>query len=723
MSGSRWWRAALAGTSLAAINAVALAQDHVPTSPADVGGEPAETTVLPPVQVSETAATGAPVGFVATQTSAGTKTDTPISEIPQSVSVITREQMDRQGVQTVDQVGRYTPGVLSQPFGPSTRADWIYIRGFDATQTGLFLDGLQLYQTAFASWRIDPFALESVDVLRGPSSMVYGASSPGGLFNLVLKRPTAEPLRHVESGFDNFGQKYGAVDVGGPIDEEGKLLYRFTTRGHFGDTDTDHDEYDGFFVAPSFSWRPNEDTNLTVHSMFQKSNAKQSNGFLPYEGTVTRTEIGRIAKDLYVGNPHRDKFNQDQFILGYELDHRFSDTWSLRQNAQYSYVNVFGRQLYPYGYNNPEQTELYRINFKTSPEAHLFAIDNTAVANFSTGPLEHELLTGIDYKWYRIADDQSTAWTEQFPLDLLDPDYGVSTKSPYYRYIWNRQHIQDFGVYVQDQARFDENWVLTLGARYDWLSTETDDRLTSTTSSDSPGQASWRAGLNYLFDNGVTPYASFQTFFNPVPGVDASGHPFEPEDGQQYEVGIKYEPPGWNTLLSVAAFDLTRKNVLTPDPANPFNQVQKGEIRSRGLELEAVSSPLPGLNVIGAYTLMDLEVTESTGPDEGNVPVGVPESMASTWADYTIQSGPLAGAGAGLGVRWVGRSYADEANDLRVDDYLLTDAALYYERQGWRAAVNVTNLFDKTYVASCDGASSCFYGAGRQVLFSLGVTW
>jgi iron complex outermembrane receptor protein len=668
--------------------------------------------------------TGPLDGYVARRSAVGTKTDTPIAEIPQAISVVGRRQMDAQGVTTVDQALRYTAGVRSQPFGPDTRNDWFYIRGFDATQTGLYRNGLQLFSTGLAGWRADPFSLERIDVLKGPSSVNFGASAPGGLINLISKHPTEETLRYLEFGIDNFGQSSAAYDFSGKATEDGTFLYRLTGRGHMGGTQTDNVDDNGVFIAPAITWRPNLDTSLTVLASYQKDDTAPLGGFLPYDGTERRAATGRIPRDFFVSDKDRDAYRRDQAMIGYEFAHRIDDTWQVRQNVAYNYLNLFYRALYPFGYTDSSQKELYRINFKTSPEVHLFTVDNQAQADFATGPITHTVLMGVDYKRYHIADDQATASDPSFPLNLANPDYNQPVKdAPYKRYVLNQQTLNDVGFYLQDQIKLTPKLILTLAGRYDLTSLQTDNRLTATTTERDQDNWSGKAGLNYLFDNGIAPYIAVSTFFNPTVGVNAYGEPFKSESGYQYEAGVKYVPPNINASVTAAVFSLTRKNVLTTDPANPLNQVQQGEVRSRGVELEGVASPMPGLSLIASFTAMDLEVTKSDGEDEGKKPTGIPQVLGAVWADYTLPKGIFKGVGAGAGLRYQGQSYADEANDYRVDDALLTDAALHYERAGWRVALNVTNLFDKHYVAGCDGIYSCFYGEGRRAMLTLAVRW
>lgn len=201
--------------------------------------------------------------------------------------------------------------------------------------------------------------------------MVFGGTAPGGILNLVSKRPTEEPIGTFQSGVDSNGQVFTGIDIGGPLSEDGSVLYRMVTRGHFGDTATDHGTDNGVMFAPSLTWRPNDDTSLTMLALYQKDNSNQYNGFLPYEGTEVRAATGRIPRDLYIGNPDRDKFHRDQAMIGYEFEHEVTDDVTVRQNVRYTYQNQFQRGIYPFGYTDDSQEQLNRINFKTTPRVHL----------------------------------------------------------------------------------------------------------------------------------------------------------------------------------------------------------------------------------------------------------------------------------------------------------------------------------------------------------------
>jgi iron complex outermembrane recepter protein len=709
-------RELVAGVSALAFATAAGAQE-APQTPQQEGS--AITLETFRVEGKKESATGPIQGYTAERSAAGTKTDTALLETPQAVSVVGREQMDAQQVQSVAEATRYTPGVRAGTFGADSRNDWFLVRGFSAQESGYYLDGLQLFSSAFATWRAEPFGLERIESVRGPSSVLYGGTNPGGLLNLVSKRPSAGTLLHVEAGINEFGNGYGGVDAGGAIDAGEHFLYRVSALGRGGGTQVEHTNNDRLFLAPSVSWKPTGRTSLTLHGSYLLDRTKGQN-FLPYVGTVVDAPYGRIPTDLFTSEPDLDHFQRDQLLVGYEFEHRFSDAWTVRQNLRYGHLEIDFQNYYGVGYaGEPAGAQLARGNFITVPTAALFTADTQVQARLETGPLRHRILLGVDYKHYRISDEQG--YEAGTPLELLNPVYG-SYAPPESRYALNETSQDQLGVYLQDQIQFAQRWNLVLSGRHDWVGTDLENELTPASSYDGSVKSfSGRAGLLYAFDSGIAPYVSYARSFNPVAGTTAAGALFEPETGQQVEAGLKFQPDGLESTVGLSVFELRRQNFVTTDGA--FNQLQIGEVRSRGVELELITSLLPGLDVLGALSLYGLEITDGADFETGKTPVGSPEFMASLWLDYTFQEGALRGVGAGAGVRSTGRSFADRVNTLEVPGFTLVDLGLHYQRSHWRAAVTVSNLLDDEYVSSCSSEAACFYGDQRRAALNVGYTW
>lgn len=702
-----------------------------PATPLAAALEPADPTeiVLPPVEVTgRRVATTDPVrGFVAPRAAAGTKTDTPLIETPQSISVVPRDQVDARQAQTLGEALRYSAGIRPEAYGPDARADWFSIRGFDAQDTGIYLDGLR-YNLGFAGGAYETYGLERLEVLRGPASVLYGQVTPGGLVNMVSRRPRPTEAGEVRLTAGSHGRYQGAATLAGPIGSDGKWSYSLTGLARRSDTQVDHVRDDRVFVAPALTWRPTADTSLTLLPYYQRDRT-QGGQFLPYAGTVEPTPFGRIPTRRFVGEPGFDKYDRTQYGFGYAFEHRFDETWSVRQNLRTAHVGINWNQVSGLGLGT-DQRSLNRFGFTADVEINSVQVDNQAEARFATGPLRHTVLAGFDYSRATLANAQTFGIVS--PLNLFQPAYGsaIPALAPS---LDTRQVTQQIGLYAQDQIKLGEHWAATLGVRHDWADSDTRNRLAATTQEQSDRAVTWRAGLVYLAGNGLAPYASYARSFLPTVGTTAAGQAFRPAQGEQYEVGVKYQPSGADSYVQASAFHLTQRNALTTDPGNTLFQVQTGAIRMRGVELEAVASLPRGLNLIGSVTYLDPEITRSSVPEEeGNRPVGVPKASAALYADQTFLegSGRLTGLGLGAGVRFVGNSAtANGAHDV-VPSATLFDASLRYDLgrvdralDRWQAAVNASNLFDKKYVSRCTSDTSCFYGNRRLVLGSLVYRW
>ncbi len=673
-------------------------------------------------------------GVVAKSTLTGSKVATPIQEIPQSVSVIGREEIDDMGAQKADEALRYTAGVFAQPFGPDSDTNWTFIRGFQATATGTYMDGLQLFSYAFGGFYIDTFGLERIEVLKGPASVLYGGSNPGGMINYVSKRPTGERLRYVETGVNDAGNVYLGFDVGDVANET--VSYRINGRIAGGDTYSDNQDGARGFISPSITWQPDEQTRLTILANYTRIDENHNGGsFLPYEGTVVDrvfggVNYGRIDRDANFTEPDVDLYDRHQGSFGYEFEHTFDNDWTVRSNARVGAADISEVSIYPNGWF--DATELNRINFGHDTNVLTFLSDQQIEGKFNTGAIEHTLLAGIETKYYNIDQVQSSAlFGTTPPIDAFDPVYGAPL-TPRYSYLNQDLTQNQLGVYVQDQLRFNQGWLVTLNGRYDHVWTDSHDGPTfyaptqNNTNKSDDGEFSGRAGIAYEFDNGVTPYASVATFFNPVIGTDSAGDLFVPETGVQYEIGVKYLPTFVDGIFTVSLFDLTRQNVPVADPANVFAQVQTGEMRSRGVEFEAKVNATENFKVTGAFTAYDLEITKDTDPTViGKTPFIVPEVLASASVDYTFRDTGAwyDGVTLGGGVRYIGSSWADNQNTLKVPAVTLADLKIGYEQENWGVDLNVTNVFDKTYVASCQTALTCSYGEGRSFKLRAHATW
>lgn len=695
---------------------------------------------LPVSSISGTAeqSTTQPIdGIVANRSSVGTKTNTAINEVPQSISVVTRDEMDKRGVQDFNAAVAYTPGIRAIDYVGGQGAPDIYMRGFRSFNLfGIYKDGLRSgfnqYDTDF-----ETFALERIDVIKGPASVLYGQMAPGGMVNLTSKRPTDESIHEVQIQGGSHDRRQMAIDLGGPLDDEGKLTYRFVALQRDSGTQVDHSPDDRTYVAPSLTWKPDDDTRFTVLASYMKSRKGGAEQSFPVNGTLNGIALGHVPSSTYLGDPHVSHYDVENTSLGYIFNRQLSDNWQFEQNARYmesdvDYISNGARNNAQLGSDGRTYTFGYQ---KRPKKTDTFLLDNNLQGQFDTGPVSHQVLFGLDYGHY--SGRESRRGSNNQTVDIFDPVYNANV-------VWNAAKSTDGksvvvqkGLYFQDQLKLD-NWRLTLGGRQDWL----ESREYSYLGSGSRGvqndhKFTGRAGLAYLFDNGITPYVSYSTSFQPTSGTAQDGSTFKPTEGEQYELGIKYQPPGYNGFITASVYDLTQKNVTTTDPTNSSFQVQTGEQRSRGFELEGKAELARGLDLIASYTYTDAEVTEANTVGsgatayslKGNRPIAVARNTGALWLDYSIESGPLEGLGMGVGQRYVGSSY-NAKNTVKVPGYSLTDASLRYDLgrldaslEGTSVDLNLSNLFDKTYFTPGFYENSVFYGTRRTVIGSLTYKW
>lgn len=653
--------------------------------------------------------------IAAKQSATGTKTDTPIEKNPQSISVVTRQEMDIHQPASVKEVLGYTPGITVSTRGASNTYDAVKIRGFGSVNQNNYLDGLKLQGDFYNEVIIDPYMLERVELLRGPTSVLYGKSSPGGIITMVSKRPTTERLREVQfkMGTDNLWQT--GFDFSDALDDAGVYSYRLTGVALSNDDQQQFAKQKRYAIAPAFTWRPDDKTNLTLLANLQDSPETGYYGWLPKEGTVEPLPNGsRLPVDFNEG-ARNNSYSLSHKLVGYSFEHGFNDTFTVRQNLRYVEAKTSQKSLYGFGIDATNPYLLKRNTVVDNEKLHNFAVDTQLESKFDTAAVQHTLLTGVDFQQMR--NDINAIFGVGTDLDLRNPiyeDYNFGDATSYQQ---NKQ--KQTGLYVQDQMEWN-HFVLTAGGRYDWLKQSTRAYQQNTYTERSDRQFTGRVGLNYLFDNGITPYVSYSESFEPNSGAGYAGTTFKPSKGRQYEAGVKYVPKDRPIVLTAALYQLTKTNNLMADPVNAYSSIQGGEIRSRGVELEAKAAVTPNVNVTASYTYTDAEYTKDTTL-KGNTPEQVPEHMASLWGDYTFNSGPLSGLTLGTGGRLIGSSYGDPANSFKVGSAAVMDAVVKYDlgrfgMYGSSIALNVNNLLDREYVASCFQTYGCFWGAERQVV-------
>lgn len=647
------------------------------------------------------------------------KVDVPLAETPRPASVVDREELDDRNVQSLDETFRYRAGVLSGHYGADNDTDWFKVRGFDHST---YQDGLRIYREGYYQWLPETFGLERVDVLKGPASILYGEAPPGGVINAISKRPSDEVSGTVELQAGNRDHRQLNVDTTGPLTDNAS--YRLVAVYKDREGDLDHTGNERYYLAPSLSLDLTGDTRLTVLSSFQKDDGVPVNGFkLPY-GTIDDTPYGKVDRSANLGQPGYDRNERTQSAVGYELEHAFSDQWSLLQNLRYNRLDLELRSSYAAGQSPTDprvadQGLVYRDGTTDG-----WTIDNRLVGKFFTDRTENTLLVGLDYQkltsegdeydnfpWYDFDNGQYV--TPPFgTIDMFDPVYGNFTPVDDNQLSESETGKEQIGLYVQNQLRVDDRWVILASLRHDWASA-TDESMFGTQRANDE-ELTVSGGLMYIADNGVSPYISYSESFQAQTGTDAEGNLYEPLKGEQLEAGVKYAPSWLDGYVSAAAFDIEEKNGLVSGGAA---QVQRGEKQSRGFELEGNAYLTGQWQVTAAYTYTDTETRDEFSDTEARAPL-IPRHMASLWTDYDLRR-LLPGLKLGGGIRYNGES---EDGDTEVPSFTVADVMARYDiDQNWRVQLNVNNVTDREYVASCE--YWCYYGESRNVTGSVSYRW
>ena len=658
-------------------------------------------------------ATGPVRGYLANQSGTGTKTDTPLRETPQSITVVTADRVTDQGALTVQEALRYVPGVFADAYGADSRGDYPRFRGQDPN---IYLDGTRVANSfQFNEWRPDPYTLERIEVLRGPSSVLYGDTSTAGLLNLISKRPRAEAYNEIGVQYGSFNRKQVQIDSTGKLTKDGEWLYRFV--GVFRDSNmqTDFVKDDRIVLAPSLTWRPTNNTSWTVLGTYQKDTSGSSTAFLPHEGTLFPGPNGLIPVRRFAGEPGFDKYQTEAGAISSLFEHSFNDALKIRQNIRYAHVEGVYRTMYPdlsidpLNLNSPfldsSRRTVARSIWSRETVKDSLTSDSNAELKVLTGPVSHKLLFGVDYRGLGECA-QSAFVSDSRPFDLYAPVYSGVTAPTLSPEPDLRQ--SQLGLYVQDQMRLGR-WLAVVGLRQDYVTSNVVGSPEENTKA-----STGRAALMYELPFGLTPYVTYAQSFNPNFGSGVCAGICQASRGELVELGFKYNPmPG--TAINGAIYDTVEKNRLATDPdGSPFS-IQTGKVRIRGAELEVISRVTPDLDLIGAYAYVDARV--ESGDNAGKRVETVPEHQASLWAKYRLTTLGLQGVTVGGGVRYIGESW-DGTDTIRTPDYTLFDAMIRYETGPWRLQVNASNIADKRHVTTCLARGDCFYGIGRTVLGS-----
>lgn len=658
---------------------------------------------------------GAVEGVAAEASATGTKTDTRIVETPQSVYVVPAAQVTETGATNIPDALAYTPGV-SQTYGWTMRTgDQVQMRGFEVWNA--LRDGMT-YTVNTYDGQQEPYGLERIEVLKGASSVLYGNLRPGGMINTVSKRPTEEPFGEVNLELGSDNRKQVSADSSGAIGRD--WSWRLTGLWRDSGTFIDYVPDDRRFLAAALQWRPGERSTLTFLSEFQRDRTASFSAALPAQGVALPNVNGTIPRSRFLGEPDYDRYVLNRWTAGYVFEHDFADNVHFRHALRYYQTDQDNRFL---GYDalEADQRTVRRSGQDRDEQSWGVTSDSSVQIDWSDGFAAHKTLVGLDLSRLRLTSRRYSRTAGD--LDLFDPVYGAPVGPRVPAYAWGDTTVQA-GLYAQDQITVAERWVLVVGGRKDWVTQSGTDPFTGAVTADHEKSDAFtgRAGLVYLAPNGLAPYVSFSQSFEPVTGSNRLRERFVPTRGEQYEIGLRYQPEGSDTLISAAVYQLTQKNNLTSDPADDAFSVQLGKMRSRGFELEARTALGDDASLIAAYAYTDA-ITLDGGPMapqlDGKRTGGIPRHMASLWVDYRFVRQGLPGLKVGAGLRHVGEVPANWA-EFTVPAHTVVDAMASYEQDDWKLMLNINNLLDEEY-ASCP--ADCFWGQPRRVALTASRRW
>lgn len=662
-----------------------------------------------------------PIGYAQKNQSAATKNSATLLETPQFVSVIKREQMDTLPSESISQALRYSAGVTSEKFGAfGNGIDFSKIRGFDADY---YLDGLRVIGNS-GIWgpQIDSWTLNSIEAVHGPSSALYGQGGAGGVINMQSRRPSANESHQIQFQKGNFDNNAVKFDTTGAINDDETLLYRMNGLALSTDSQVNSSKQSRYLLAPSITWQPNEKLNWTVLSQYQHDPHIGHYNTLPAQAIgLLPNPNGKLDFTQNYSDPKHEKSTRTQWSVTSLVDYQISSSVVLKQNMRYSDVDTHIKRDFTRGFLAGDR--LLTAVYQDSPsKSKTFVVDNQLVYNVKTGNIRHELLTGFDYQTGKLDKDWWGSQTVSFD-PWIKPHHPEFKPYPISR-TSTTQRFDRYGVYLQDQLSW-QQWDLILSGRYDWSYLDTENNLTHTTQKNDTSAWSQRVGLTYAFENGFSPWISFSDSFDPVLGTDADGKSFIPTESKQAEVGLKYQSD--NLMVSVATYELEQKNVTTHNPLNPDYYNQTGKIRSRGVDFESRMALTPSVNVMLNYAFTDNKITQSQDLSVLNKhPVQVPKHSGSAWVDYRFHSPYFEGALVGVGVRYLGETWGDNTNTFKVPAVWLGDISARYqmdalvpELTGMELGLTISNVTNKSYVASCTSSTYCSIGTNRTLLTTL----
>jgi iron complex outermembrane recepter protein len=653
------------------------------------------------------------------ESSIGSRTDTPLIELPQSITVVNRQLLSDQAVVTLEDALKNVAGVKAG--GYHRGWDYYRIRGFDSSFT-TFIDGLRVD----SGLGEEMFGLERVEVIKGPTSALYGQAVLGGIVNLQSKRPRPDAFADIQLTGGSFNFYEAAVDAGTSLNKSRTLYGRLNALYRPQKSFVDFAKSHRWYLAPAITWEATPATTVTLLSRLQLDSIHY--GFpLPAKGTVLPNLNGALPIERYIGEPSvSNDMDYTRRQVGYQFTHRFSEDFSLHQNARLTTLSQqWDNMLYP-GFLSEDERILYRYPYNWSERHTNFRVDTPFQATLKTGAVRHNAVIGVDYyRYLNVFLGESIDFSDlgaYVPIDIYNPVYGAVQLPPLQPVSVGRTITQSVAGYIQDQLRPTDLLTFTLSGRFDSASQRNDDESPSKDTAFSP-----RLGVNYRFVPSASVYLSYSQSFLPQTGrIDdgtASGAFVDPETGRQWETGIKAFFLDGRATTTLAFYRLLRRNVATPNPVNPNFVLLTGEQRSQGIELETALNLLPGWSLTAAYSYVDAYVTKDNAIAVGTRTQNVPRNSYNLWTRYEFQRGWARGLGFGIGGQYYSAQVGDQMDTFQIPRYGLADALVSYRQGRFRLQLNINNLLNKRYFTGSYDALYVLPGAPRTARVTVGWTF
>ena len=664
-----------------------------------VQAEEAEANVIPVVEVG--AETHKDEGYITEdRTPQSGKMNVPVEETPYAITVVDQEQMKDTGAKNIQDALVYSSGVYSGAFGADTRGDWVKVRGMDAS---FYLDGLRSLYGSYNSVRTNVYALEQLEVLKGPSSVLYGQSELGGIINSVSKLPKPGQEGEIWAQVGSYDRKQLAADVTGPLSQDGKLLYRLVALKRDSGTQVDHVDDNGFLFAPSITWLPTDDTSISLLVNAQENSGGVTAQFLPAAGTIDPGVKGPVSSDTFVGEPDFDRYDREKNEVTLFIDHRLNDDWALAATARHTSSEAETREHWT--------TIGAPIDADGNTVRTLYMADTgTEVSNFDVR-LEGDVDLGITRHRLAVGVDRQDALWEQSNyyygagqggvINLYNPTYGNVNYAALNPVDRPDNEIKQTGVYLIDHMDIG-NFAISGAVRHDNSTNKTLAVSGPDTKSDDE-ETTGRLGIMYHFDFGLSPYLSYAQSFTPNLGTDGFGKSLDASSGEQEEAGFKYMNEKGDFSVTAAYFYIEETNRVIQG-SQPQSVEQTGA-KSEGWEVE-VKKQLGNLEVLASMT--DLRAID----DESGVRLPyVADRLVSGWGTYELENGLRFGAG----VRYIGDNVGFGGGP-KVPSETLYDAMIGYGIDSWDFSMNIQNLTDEEYISWCRGpGADCGFGERRTV--------